>query len=396
MKWNKIKLADVTEVITKGTTPTTIGYNYTDTGINFVKVEAISNESTFLLDRLAYISEECNNKMSRSQLRENDILFSIAGAIGRTAIVRKDILPANTNQALAIIRLNTKDITPEFLLLSLKGEYIYKQFNKKKQGVAQINLSLKDISELEILYPPIYEQNKIVEVLDKAQELIDKRKEQIEALDELVKSRFVEMFGDLYNNPKGWRKETFGEIVTIERGGSPRPINEYITDDINGINWIKIGDTSQNSMYIKSTKEKIKPEGIKKSRYVKEGDLLLSNSMSFGRPYILKTDGCIHDGWLVIRDDYSVFNKIYLCTALGSEAIYNQFKSMAVGGVVNNLNKEMVKGLSVCIPPIELQNQFADFVKQVDKLKSQMETSLKELEDNFNSLMQKAFKGELF
>ena len=287
-------------------------------------------------------------------------------------------------------------IDKRFLYYFLTQKRIKDFLLNKTTASAMPAINFGMLSEIAVPIIELDTQKKIVEVLDKAQELIDKRKEQIEAIDELVKSKFIEMFGDLYNNPKKWRKEKFGEIVTIERGGSPRPINDYITDDINGVNWIKIGDTSQNSMYIKSTKEKIKPEGIKKSRYVKEGDLLLSNSMSFGRPYILKTDGCIHDGWLVIRDDYNIFNKIYLCTALGTDAIYAQFKNMAVGGVVNNLNKDMVKELSICIPPIELQNQFADFINQVDKLKSQMETSLKELEDNFNSLMQKAFKGELF
>ena len=305
--------------------------------------------------------------------------FGLEGAIGST---------------LAVLKKKIDYMDSEFCGLYLRSKSNY--LREKCTGATIPHIQKSVLENIEIPKLDINTQKKIVEVLGNVKELIDKRKEQIEAIDELVKSKFIEMFGDLYNNTKGWRTETFGEIVTIERGGSPRPINEYITDDINGVNWIKIGDTSQNSRYIKSTKEKIKPEGIKKSRYVKSGDLLLSNSMSFGRPYILKTDGCIHDGWLVIRDDSSVFNKIYLCIALGSEAIYTQFKNMAVGGVVNNLNKDMVKGLSICIPPIELQNQFSEFVEQVDKLKSQMETSLKELEDNFNSLMQKAFKGELF
>ena len=102
--------------------------------------------------------------------------------------------------------------------------------------------------------------------------------------------------------PKGWEWERLGNISTIARGGSPRPIKAYITNDANGVNWIKIGDTEKDGKYIFSTKEKIKPEGVSKSRFVKSGDFLLTNSMSFGRPYILKTEGCIHDGWLVIGD----------------------------------------------------------------------------------------------
>lgn len=354
----------------------------TDESVRYIQIDDLRNN-----ENLKY----CENNTKYVFANKEDIIIAWDGANAGTIGFG---LEGAIGSTLAVLRKKFDYMDSEFCGLFLRSKSNY--LREKCTGATIPHIQKSVLENIEIPKFDINTQKKIVEVLDKAQELIDKRKEQIEALDELVKSRFIEIFGDLYNNTKGWRKETFGEIVTIERGGSPRPINEYITDDINGINWIKIGDTSQNSMYIKSTKEKIKPEGIKKSRYVKEGDLLLSNSMSFGRPYILKTDGCIHDGWLVIRDDYSVFNKIYLCTALGSEAIYNQFKSMAVGGVVNNLNKEMVKGLSVCIPPIELQNQFADFVKQVDKLKSKMESSLKELEDNFNSLMQKAFKGELF
>ena len=108
-----------------------------------------------------------------------------------------------------------------------------------------------------------------------------------------------------------WREVKMGDVCLIERGGSPRPIDKYITKEKNGINWIKIGDTNE-SMYITSTAQKIIPEGMKKSRYVQPGDFLLSNSMSFGRPYILAIDGCIHDGWLVLRDINNVFDKHFL------------------------------------------------------------------------------------
>ena len=111
---------------------------------------------------------------------------------------------------------------------------------------------------------------------------------------------------------EGWEVKKLGDVCIIERGGSPRPINAYLTDSADGINWIKIGDASEGSKYITSTKERIKPEGVKKSRMVHKGDFILSNSMSFGRPYILNIDGCIHDGWLVIHDKNNVFDKSYL------------------------------------------------------------------------------------
>ena len=161
-----------------------------------------------------------------------------------------------------------------------------------------------------------------------------------------------------------WKHVKIGDVCTVERGGSPRPIDKFITDDPNGINWIKIGDTT-DSMYITETAQKIIPEGMKKSRYVQPGDFLLSNSMSFGRPYILKIDGCIHDGWLVLRDKDGIFDKRFLYYYLSSPSTYQKFKNMAVGGVVNNLNSEMVRGVTVPVPTMEEQ---LDIVSTLDKV----------------------------
>ncbi len=164
-----------------------------------------------------------------------------------------------------------------------------------------------------------------------------------------------------------WKYEKIGDVCTVERGGSPRPIDKFITDDENGINWIKIGDTT-DSMYITETAQKIIPEGMKKSRYVKPGDFLLSNSMSFGRPYIMAIDGCIHDGWLVLRDDKELFDKRFLYYYLSSKTTYEKFKSMAVGGVVNNLNSEMVRGVNVPVPNKEEQADIANLLDRVKKV----------------------------
>ena len=164
-----------------------------------------------------------------------------------------------------------------------------------------------------------------------------------------------------------WKYVKLGEVCTIERGGSPRPIDDFITTDENGINWIKIGDADE-SMYITKTAQRIKPEGMKKSRYVKPGDFLLSNSMSFGRPYILKIDGCIHDGWLVLRDENNVFDKKFLYYYLSAPITYKKFKSMAVGGVVNNLKSDMVRKVRVPVPSQEEQHQISDRLDRVSNL----------------------------
>lgn len=189
-----------------------------------------------------------------------------------------------------------------------------------------------------------------------------------------------------------WPYVKIGDVCTVERGGSPRPIDKFITDDPNGINWIKIGDTN-DSMYITSTAQKIISEGMKKSRYVQPGDFLLSNSMSFGRPYILKIDGCIHDGWLVLRDNKNTFDKRFLYYYLSSPSTYRKFENMAVGGVVNNLNSEMVRGVSVPVPPMNEQLEIVGILEQVTALISLRKQQIAKLDELVKARFVEMFGG---
>ena len=157
-------------------------------------------------------------------------------------------------------------------------------------------------------------------------------------------------------------------MVQIERGGSPRPIDDFITDAPNGLNWIKIGDAPTQGNYITKTAEKIRPEGLSKTREVHPGDLILSNSMSFGKPYIMGIDGCIHDGWLLIRNTYGVFDLTFLCHLLGTPQMLSQYRSLAAGSTVNNLNKELVGNTVVTIPSITEQRVLGDYLEQLDNL----------------------------
>ena len=165
-----------------------------------------------------------------------------------------------------------------------------------------------------------------------------------------------------------WEQRKFSELVQIERGGSPRPIDDFITDAPNGLNWVKIGDAPTQGNYITKTAEKIRPEGLSKTREVHPGDLILSNSMSFGKPYIMGIDGCIHDGWLLIRNTYGVFDLTFLCHLLGTPQMLSQYRSLAAGSTVNNLNKELVGNTVVTIPSITEQRVLGDYLEQLDNL----------------------------
>jgi type I restriction enzyme S subunit len=167
--------------------------------------------------------------------------------------------------------------------------------------------------------------------------------------------------------PVGWEWVRFGEIAGIERGGSPRPIDAFLTDDPAGLNWIKIGDTEKGGKYITSTSQKIKREGLVKTRMVFPGDFLLTNSMSFGRPYITQIQGCIHDGWLRISPPHSL-DKDFLYTLLSSPYVRNVFEAAAAGGVVQNLNADKVRIVPIPLPPLAEQSRIVARVEELRQL----------------------------
>ncbi len=176
-----------------------------------------------------------------------------------------------------------------------------------------------------------------------------------------------------------WPIVKLNQLFLIERGGSPRPIDDYFTDDDNGINWVKIGDTTEVTKYVYHTKQKIKPEGIKSSRMVYDGDFILSNSMSFGRPYIMKTTGCIHDGWLLLREKVDNIDKEFLYTVLSSDTLFLQFKKYAAGTTVKNLNIEVVKKVEIPLPPLEEQKQIAALFQSIETAMEQVDGQEKNL-----------------
>jgi len=194
--------------------------------------------------------------------------------------------------------------------------------------------------------------------------------------------------------PIDWRLVNVGDYIDINRGGSPRPIQQYITLSLEGINWIKIGDTSVNSKFILSATEKIIKEGLQYSRFVKCGDLLLSNSMSFGRPYILKIDGCIHDGWLVLQNYHEAFDTDYLYYALTSRYVLNQYLQKAAGSSVLNLNKEIVKSVKVLLPPTKSeQTAIATALSDTDALIENLEKLIAKKRNIKQGVMQELLTG---
>ena len=179
-----------------------------------------------------------------------------------------------------------------------------------------------------------------------------------------------------------WPLVKLEDIFDIARGGSPRPIDAYITDESDGLNWISIKDASNSGKYIEKTKLKIKKEGLAKSRFVKPGDFLLTNSMSFGRPYIMKTSGCIHDGWLVLSGDLERIFPDYFYYLLGSQTLHRKFASLAAGAVVKNLNISLVKGIEIPLPPLDEQKRIAAILDKADAIRRKRQQAI-QLADDF-------------
>ena len=193
----------------------------------------------------------------------------------------------------------------------------------------------------------------------------------------------------------GWQAKTLGETCQIARGGSPRPIQEFITDDPNGVNWVKISDATASGKFIYETKEKIQPSGVSRSRLVKPGDFLLSNSMSFGRPYIMQTTGCIHDGWLVLSGYEQCFDQSFLYHLLGSPVVFEQFDRLAAGSTVRNLNIDLASRVSLPVPPLSEQHRIVAILDEafdgIATAKANAEKNLKNARALFDSHLHSVF-----
>ena len=198
-----------------------------------------------------------------------------------------------------------------------------------------------------------------------------------------------------FDIPKSWEWARLGEIVAIARGGSPRPIKEYLTESNDGINWIKIGDTDKDGKYINSCKEKIKVEGLNKTRKVYPGDFLLTNSMSFGRPYITNIEGCIHDGWLALSDYDKCYCSDFLFYLLLSPYAKKVFGSKVAGAVVKNLNTDKVAASVFPLPPLAEQHRIVAKIEELLPLVEEYDEAQKKLDKLNEGLPEKLKKSVL-
>lgn len=239
-------------------------------------------------------------------------------------------------------------------------------FERLNKAVTIPSLTKSDLLKIDIDLPTVTEQQAVIDKLSGIETVIALRQQELQKLDELIEARFVELFGDINTNDKNWDSQPLGELCTIVRGGSPRPIENFLGGDVP---WIKIGDaTKGDNIYLHSTKEHIIRDGVKKSRMVKSGSLIFANcGVSLGFARIITFDGCIHDGWLAMEDIDVRLDKVFLLQALNQ--MTDHFRKIAPAGTQPNLNTAIMKAYIQIIPPMELQKEYIAFVEQVDKSK---------------------------
>lgn len=393
-EWEEKKIKDFSKCYA-GATPSTKINEYWENGnipwmnsgeVNKARIKSTEN----------FITELGFKKSSTKIVPPKTVIMALAGQGKTRGMVAITEIELCTNQSLAAIVTNDC-VDDEYLYQYLKKEYTNLRLVSSGDG-SRGGLNLKLINDYKIKLPELPEQTKIADFLSTVDDKIQNQQDKITHLENIKKGfmqrifsrkiRFKDDGGDEFPE---WEDIKLGDKLIIHRGASPRPIEKYLTYDKNGLNWIKIGDVSPKTNVITKTQQKIIPEGLTKTRQVFVGDLILSNSMSFGRPYIMGINGCIHDGWLLIRDYDKNFNLKYLCYLLSSTNVLNQYKKLSAGSTVKNLNSELVKSVKIEVPCIKEQQKIADFLSSFDEKISTERETLEHLKQLKKGLLQQMF-----
>ncbi len=271
------------------------------------------------------------------------------------------------------------------------------------EGGVRNTLNYDNLIQSKIPIPTIQEQQKIASCLSSLDELIAAHSDKLDALKDHKKGLMQNLFpqeGETvpkvrfpeFEEDGEWELKPFSKFIKLYRGSSPRPIREYLTKEETGVNWIKIGDTSSiTDFVIRSVSEKITPKGAEKSRRVKKGELILANSMSYGSTYLLEVEGCIYDGWFVLREYEEHFDKQFLLQLLNSEYTQGQYKRFAAGGIVQNISSEIVYSITLSKTSKEEQQKIASCLSALDELITAQQEKIDELQQHKKGLMQGLF-----
>ncbi len=398
MTWRVVSLGDLCSLITKGTTPTTLGYEFVDEGVAFLRVQNVDNGTVNFQKDTLFIDNQTHHALRRSQIEPGDVLVSIAGTIGRSAVVPANAPPLNCNQALAILRPTNQILRP-FLQHWLNSENAKAQIRGASVTGTISNLSLTQIGNLNIDLPPLPEQKRIAQILDAADTLRVKRRAALAQVEELTQAIFLEMFGDPATNPMGWPLKSLGDILEI-------PLRNGLSPSHSGTVVAKVLTLSA------VTRGEFDPEAVKTSTFaatpppdqaVCRSDLLICrgngniNMVGLGRfaPTDMP-DTTFPDTIIAARVKTSLVVPAFLELLWNSVAVRTQIESLArtTNGTFK-VNQTMLEGIRFVLPPLSSQQKFGRRVAAAKKLKAAHRRSLAELDALFAALQHRAFRGEL-
>lgn len=396
-RWPFTRLGDLADLVTKGTTPTSIGHPFAQDGINFVKVESISTTGQFIEEKLSHITSECHSVLGRSQLEAGDILFSIAGALGRTAFVTDDILPANTNQALAIIRLKRNaELLPQFVAKALETGVVLEQIEKFKGGVAQQNLSLAQVRDFQIALPPLAEQKRIVAILDEAFAGIATAKQNAEKNLENARAIFDSELNAIFTQKgDGWVEKRLSEVCAIT-STLVDPRKKEFLDFIH----VGAGNIESKTGILVDLKT-VREEGLISGKFLFDESMVLYSKI---RPYLMKVARPDFDG-LCSADMYPLtpfsdeITRDYLFHLLLSKPFTDYAIQGSARAGMPKVNREHLFEYRLWLPAVEKQKELArridDLHEKTQRLASIYERKLAELDALKKSLLHHAFTGQL-
>jgi len=397
--WDKIKLGDLCEVITKGTTPTSIGYNFTDSGIKFIKVESLTESGEIIPNKVAYIDEACHQALKRSQLKKNDILFSIAGALGRIGIVKEDILPANTNQALAIIRLKKdSNALVEFIAKYFNSNIVTDEIEKLRIGAAQQNLSLTQLNNLFVPLPPLPEQQRIISILDEAFAAIAKAKANAEQNLKNAKELFESYLQGVFEKKgDGWEEKIIKEVCELKSGTT---ISTNLERSEGDVLYVKVGDMTlpENEVEINTS-----------SRFVYRAEIKANQIIPNGAIIFPKRGGAIatNKKRIIIKPTIVDLNTMAIIpgSKIDADYFFHWFQLIDLNSISNGTSIPQINNYSfddVKIPFPKSKETQQTIVRQLDalraetqKLEAVYQKKIADLEELKKSILQKAFAGEL-
>lgn len=293
------------------------------------------------------------------------VLIPRKGSLGNLFYVDE---PFWTVDTIFYTEVDASRLIPKFFYYLMFTQHLA----EKNQAGGVPSMTQSYLKRLRIPVPPLELQREIVRVLDKFTQL----EAELEAELDARRVQYDYYAGKLLTIDEGVRRVRIGDLATIVRGASPRPIQKFITDDPEGVPWIKIGDVPADSKYITSTAQRVTLEGAAKSRRVLPGDFLLSNSMSFGRPYVSQIEGYIHDGWLAISAFGDSFERDYLYYLLRSAPVQEEFARRAGAGTVKNLNADIVRSVVIPVPPRAEQKRVIELLDRFDALVNDLNIGL--------------------